>query len=213
MTKRLISLLVDGILSGIIVCVGCGAYMNSDNKVLGAVLFSFGLFVIVVFSLGLYTGKVGYIVLRNKAYVIEVLVTLVANFLGTVIGGTLLGITRMGEAYAFKALELLNVKFNDTVQSTFVLAFFCGMLMFIAVEGFERCTKSGNFVGTIWAVVLPVMIFIFCNFNHCIADLAFFSISRFENVQSAAFYFPVVIIGNACGGMFLPLCKKLSLNK
>lgn len=213
MKKKLVSLLADGMLSGFIVCVGCSAYMNSDNKAIGAILFSFGLFVIIVFRLGLYTGKVGYIAAREKGYITDVCITLIANFLGTVIGGSLLAFTRQGEGYALKAAEILQVKFNDKLKSTFVLAFFCGMLMYIAVEGFERCRKTGNVVGTIWSVVMPVMIFIYCGFNHCIADLAFFSISRFQNAESAFLYFPFVIIGNGCGGVLLPMCKKLSLYK
>lgn len=213
MGKRLMSIAVDGILSGFIVCIGCCVYMNCESKVLGAILFSFGLFVIIVFRLGLFTGKAGYMVVREKSYVIDVFITLAANFAGAVIGGGILRMTRFREAYMSKAADILIPKFHDSLQSSFVLAFFCGVLMYVAVEGFERCAKSQNYIGTVLAIIMPVMIFVFCNFNHCIADFTFFSISKFQNAQEAVLYFPAAIAGNALGGMLFPLCKKLSVNK
>ena len=212
MRKKLISLLVDGMLSGVIVSIGCSVYMNCESKILGAILFSFGLFVIIVFRLGLFTGKAGYIAVRGKGYIFDVFITLIANFSGAIIGGVLLRITRQGESYVQKANEILSPKFNDALSSSFILAFFCGILMYIAVEGFERCAKGENYIGTALAIIMPVMIFVFCSFNHCIADFTLFSIGKFQNPQRALLYFPVVIIGNALGGMMLPLLKKLSDN-
>lgn len=210
MGKGFVSLVIDGMLSGFIVCIGCCVYMNCDNKALGALLFSFGLFVIIVFRLGLFTGKAGYMAVREASYMIDVFLTLAANFFGAVIGGALLRATRMGNSYVQKANEILSPKFQDDLLSSFVLAFFCGVLMYIAVEGFERCAKNKNYMGTALAIIMPVMIFVFCSFNHSIADFAFFSIGKFHMAEYAIYYFPLVITGNALGGMLLPLCKKLS---
>ena len=213
MRKRNLSLVVDGILSGIIVCIGCSVYLNCDNKALGALLFSFGLFVIIVFRLGLFTGKAGYMAVRGKEYIPDVFITLIANFIGNITGSFIIGATRFGSIYAQKASGILAPKLNDNILSSFILSFFCGIMMYIAVEGFERCAKSQNYIGTVLAIIMPVMIFVFCNFNHSIADFAFFSISKFHNAKAAALYFPVIITGNALGGMMLPFCKKLSENK
>lgn len=204
------ALIIDGMLSGFIVCIGCSVYMNCESKALGAILFSFGLFVIIVFRLGLFTGKAGYMAVREADYMIDVFVTLAANFAGNIAGSIFLSATRFGDEYARKASDILNPKFQDNSLSTFVLAFFCGILMYIAIEGFERCAKSKNYIGTTLSIIMPVMIFVFCSFNHCIADFAFFAISRFYMAKSAMRYFPLVITGNALGGMMLPFCKKLS---
>lgn len=213
MVKQLISFTTDGVLSGIIVAMGCSVYLNCENRVLGAVLFSFGLFVIITFRLGLYTGKAGYLSENELRYVIEVLITLVSNFVGVVTGALLLRMTRHGESLKMKSIEHLEVKFGDTLLSMFILAFFCGVMMYIAVEANRRCILEKNHISSIFAVVLPVLIFVFNSFNHSVADLAFFSLSGFYSAGRAAIYFPIVIIGNGLGGVLVPLMKRLSLDK
>ncbi len=41
--------------------IGSAVYLTLDNKIIGALLFSIGLFMICSFSMYLYTGKIGYI--------------------------------------------------------------------------------------------------------------------------------------------------------
>lgn len=66
---------------------------------------------------------------------------------------------------------------------------------------------------SLFIVVLPVMVFILCGFNHCIADTCYFFISKCANASKAAVYFLCAVLGNAVGCMFVPMVKKLSLNK
>lgn len=58
--NKWISFLADGILSGLMLGVGGMVSLSSENRFLGAFLFSLGLFCIVQFKYGLFTGKVGY---------------------------------------------------------------------------------------------------------------------------------------------------------
>lgn len=211
--KRIVSFVTDGVLSGIIVCIGCSVFINADSKALGAILFSFGLFVILNFRLGLYTGKAAYLYDNGLKYVVEVLVTLVGNFIGTVIGGRLFHLTRFKAVLQEKAAEALDAKFNDAYISTFILAVFCGLMMYIAIEANKRCMADKNHISGIFAVVMPVMIFVYCGFNHCVADMAYFSFSGFSSMEKALKYFPIVIVGNAVGGVLLPIAKRWSMDK
>ena len=56
--------------------------------------------------------------------------------------------------------------------------------MFTAVDGNKRAAEKGDFVMSLFIVVLPVMVFILCGFNHCIADTCYFFISKCANAVS-----------------------------
>lgn len=213
MKKQLVSFVVDGIMSGIFLCIGCAVSICSDSKFMGAFLFSLGLFAIINFHFGLYTGKAGYMAVKPPKYILEVVITLLSNIVGTAIGGTLLRMTRFGDMFTEKASSVIGTKFSDTPISIFVLAIFCGILMFTAVDGNKRASKNGNFVGSLFFVVMPVIVFILCGFNHCVADMAYFFISGCSNISSAPMYFILVILGNAVGCMLIPFAKMFSENK
>ena len=206
MGKKIISFLSDGILSGIFLCVGCCVSMSVESKPLGAFLFSLGLCAIIVFKFGLFTGKAGYMAVKPLSYVLEVVLTFIGNATGAAIGGFLLNLTRLGATLSEKAAAITATKFADSPLSIFVLAVFCGILMFTAAE-------KGDFVMSLFIVVLPVMVFILCGFNHCIADTCYFFISKCANASQAAVYFLCAVLGNAVGCMSVPMVKKLSLNK
>ena len=109
-----------------------------------------------------------------------------------------------------KAAEICAVKFNDNLLSIFILAIFCGILMFTAVEGSRKCKEEKNFAGSLFVVVMPVMVFIICGFNHCIADMFYYFFAGCPEPSKAIVYFILAIAGNSVGGMIVPLLKKLS---
>lgn len=212
MKKQIISFIADGFMSGVLLSMGCAVSMSSESKVLGAFLFGLGLFAIIRFKLGLYTGKAGYMAVKPPSYIPEVFITLFGNLCGTAAGGTALRLTRFGETFTEKATDIINTKFADSPLSMFILAVFCGILMFTAVEGNKKSTENGDFIGGLFMVIIPVMVFIICGFNHCVADLSYFFISGCAHAAQAPFYFLVIILGNAVGCMLIPTIKKLSLN-
>lgn len=216
--NRWLSFLVDGILSGLMLGIGGMVSLSSDNRYIGAFLFSLGLFCIVQFRYGLFTGKVGYIVNREPSYILEVLATLVSNAAGTLIAALLLRQTRFFTA-AVTGLDVtieervsatVDGKSHDNPLSIFILAVFCGMLMFTAVEANRACRAKGNFIGALFGVVLPVVVFIICGFNHCIADMFYYFFCGCPDVPAGLVYFVFAILGNAVGGMLIPTMKKLS---
>ncbi len=216
--NKWLSYIIDGILSGITLGVGGMVSFSSDNRYVGAFLFSLGLFTIVQFRYGLFTGKVGYIVNREPAYILEVLVTLISNAAGTFISAILLRQTRffttvvsgMEQTIEERVSAAVDGKIHDDPLSIFVLAAFCGMLMFTAVEVNRQCRAKGNFVGALFGVVFPVVVFIICGFNHCIADMFYYFFCGCPDVPAAILYFVLAVLGNAAGGMFIPAMKKLS---
>ncbi len=219
--SKWLSCLMDGILSGLMIGIGGMVSMSCDNRYIGAFLFSLGLFSIIRLQFGLYTGKVGYIPCREPAYIGETAVTLLGNGVGTLAAGLLLRqvrfydlpVTGMEQTIAERVQASMEAKMHDGIVSMFILSVFCGILMFAAVELNRRCTEAGNHIGALFGTVLPVMVFILCGFNHCIADMFYFFFAGCPDPGSAAVYFPVVVLGNALGGMVIPLMKKCSAQK
>lgn len=177
-----------------------------------------GLFCIVQFKYGLFTGKVGYIVNRDLPYVAETAVTLVGNALGTLIAALLLRqvrfftstVSTMDVTISDRVQATVSGKIHDNPLSIFILAVFCGILMFTAVEGSRKCREEQNFTGSLFVVVMPVMVFIICGFNHCIADMFYYFFAGCPEPSKAIVYFILAIAGNSVGGMIVPLLKKLS---
>ncbi len=212
MKNKYISFFADSIVSGILLCIGCAVNLSVNSPIAGAFLFSLGLFAIISLKLGLYTGKAGYMAMRPLSYVGEVIITLFGNIVGASIGGGLLSLTKLGKSICSGAAQIVLTKSFDSPLSIAVMAFFCGILMFIAVEGNRRETEKGNFIGALFVMVMPVMVFILCGFNHSIADFSYFFISRCAYAYKFIPYVVIVIFGNACGCMLIPIIKKLSIN-
>ncbi|MBE6835366.1 MAG: formate/nitrite transporter family protein [Ruminococcaceae bacterium] len=207
--RNILNYLVKSFLAGVMIATGGTVFLSCDNKVIGASLFSIGLFVIVVRSLNLYTGKVGYIFDNKPSYLIEVLVTIVGNFIGTFAVGNLLHLTRVGEKLSEKAAALCQTKLDDSVLSILFLSVCCGILMYLAVNGYRDYKHE---IAKYISVYICVVVFILCGFEHSIANMYYFSVASMWSVKSFG-YMGIMILGNAVGGVVFPLCKKLVKEK
>ncbi|MCM1525282.1 MAG: formate/nitrite transporter family protein [Ruminococcus sp.] len=201
--KRFADIFLRAILTGFAIGIGGTVFLSCDNKYIGSFMFGTGLFVILSFGFNLFTGKVGYAVENKPAYILDLVVIWLGNLAGTVITGGLVLCTRIA-SLGERAAEICAVKFGDNMLSIFILAFFCGMLMFIAADGYK---KIENPAGKILAVFLPVMTFILSGYEHCVANMYYFTVARVWSVNTFV-YLIVMTLGNAAGGIFIPLVRK-----
>lgn len=206
--KTALSQLVNAVIGGMMIGIGGCVSLSCDNKYVGAALFSLGLFAIIQFGFGLFTGKIGYVPIRKPAYLLECLFTLLGNGAGTFIDAILLRQTRISAAIVEKCSASVAVKTSDGLLSAFILAVFCGLLMFTAVENARLSNEADGHIEKVIGTMLCIMVFILCGFNHCIADM--FYIFLTGTLPQAAAYLPIVILGNSVGGMIIPLLKKLT---
>ncbi|SFX91003.1 formate/nitrite transporter family protein [Ruminococcus sp. XPD3002] len=206
-SESFISILAKAVLSGLMIGVGGIVYLMVDNKYIGGFMFSFGLFTIIQCGFALYTGKVGYIPENKPKYLREVAITLLGNVIGTGGAALLVRLTRIGAKVHENASACMEVKMGDSVLSQLVMGVFCGLLMYLAVDNGKRCKKCKSDMSYVFGTVIPVMLFIFCGFNHSVAD-CFYMFAADASVEGAL-YILIVAIGNACGGMLIPLVKKL----
>lgn len=219
--NKWLSFFVDGLLSGLMIGIGGIVSLSCENRYIGAFLFSLGLFCIIHLQCGLYTGKVGYILDRDRAYLGETFFTLLANAVGAGLTAGLVHLTRFARDVSVNGMDVslmdraqaaMEAKLSDSPLSSFVLAFFCGVMMFSAVEGCRRCTEKKNHVAGLFVVVMPIMVFIQAGFNHCVADMFYYFLAGCPNPIRALLYFPMAIAGNAFGGICIPFLKRFSRN-
>lgn len=200
---------VKSLYSGLCIGLGGTAFLSCDNKILGAFLFGLGLFTILNFGFNLFTGKVGYFVNNKPSYWGFLGIVWLGNFAGTFLFAKMMSVTRYGDTLQAKANALCLVKDGDCIVSLLVLGIFCGMLMFIAADGFKTIE---NQFGKIVTVFLPVMVFILSGFEHCIADMFYFSLAG--DFSPAMFQSLLVVsIGNSIGGGLIPLMQKMKEKK
>lgn len=194
---------VYGILAGVCIAIGGTAFLSVENKALGALLFTVGLFTICTFGFNLFTGKVCYVFERDKDYAIDLPVIWLGNLCGTWFTAFLESQTRAGQALAEKAQTLCQTKLGDSVLSIFILAVFCNILIFIAVDGYN---KNPHELGKYLALLFGVTVFILCGFEHCVANMYYFSIAGMWSVKTLG-YVLIMTLGNAAGGVLIPLVR------
>lgn len=196
-------ILFKSFLAGIMIAIGGTVFLSIENKVIGASLFSIGLFGVLIYNLNLYTGKIGYLITNlNLKYIKELIITLIGNFIGACSVGFILRYTRIYDKIYEKSLILANTKLNDNILSIFILSIFCGLLMYYAVNGFKKQTDFGKYL----VVYLGVTVFILCGFEHCIANMYYFSVADIWSLKTLG-YTGIMVLGNSIGSFIIPLCN------
>jgi len=201
-----LDVLIKAIIGGLCISIGGCAFLCTEDKTVGTILFTVGLFVICTFGFNLYTGKVAYIFDNKLSYLIDVLIIWFGNLIGTYLGANLMLLTRQGDAMRQKAISMCDVKFADSFLSMFILGIFCNFLIFIAVDGFKN---NNHELGKYLSLLFGVVTFIFCGFEHSIADMFYISVAG-KWSASALIMIIVVSLGNAIGGVIVPLYRKYS---
>lgn len=195
--------LVSAILAGIMIGMGGTIFLSVENSVLGSFLFAVGLFTVVGFQLHLYTGRIGYLPLKNLDYIWELAVTWIGNLIGTFLMAKAVQQTRIFQN--LKNFEkIAAMKLSDGNISLFFLGIFCGILMFIAVDTYQNNTGSTVKMA---AIFLPVMVFILSGFEHVIANMFYFSIANAWSVRAVTVT-AIVTVGNSIGAMLIPMYFK-----
>ena len=181
---------IKAILSGFMIAFGCIIYLMCPNKMVGALLFSFGLLTIVCRELYLFTGKIGYI---RQVGIVNILLTILGNFVGTYIIGTTIQLTRLPIAESVSSV--VSTKLNDSIPSLFILSIACGVMMYLAVDSYKK-SRSWLFV------ILPVVIFILSGFEHSIANMCYFTLANAWEPRTFLLI-GVMILGNAVGSWIM----------
>jgi len=185
---------IKSIIAGIMISIGCIINLSCDNKYIGAILFSIGLISILLFKLSLYTGKVCFIPMHKPSYILKVILILIGNIIGCGVIGILFPIT---------PANICLSKMLYEPQMVLIKSAICGLLIYIAVDSYNKCK---NFLITI----LCIAVFILSGQIHVVADTFYFISANVLNIETLK-YLILATIGNAIGGMLIPFLyiKKL----
>ena len=201
---KYIKIFISAVLAGVCISIGGTVFLSLDNKVLGALMFTVGLFTICTFGFHLFTGKVCYVFENGRDYALALPVIWLGNLCGTVLTAFLESLTRIGPALQEKAAALCAAKLGDGIGSVFLLAVLCNILIYIAVDGFG---KNPHELGKYLSLLFGVMVFILCSFEHCVANMYYFSIAGAWSLKTLG-YVLVMTLGNAVGGVLIPLFRR-----
>lgn len=203
--KNYLKIFLSGFLSGLLISIGCLTYLSLKDisLVLASLFFAFGLFTIINLKLHLFTGKVGYVLANKKSFLLELLVMLLANSIGAITCASLFSVLKDSrfDYLIASAINVSTVKLNSSWVSILILSFFCGIMIFLAVD-----VSLNNYHVLIKVITtfLAVSIFIICGFEHCIANMFYFSLAHAWSSKTL-FYIFLMIIGNSLGSITIYL--------
>lgn len=195
--------ILKAIMAGVFIGLAGLIYLSVIDKVLGAILFSFGLLIVVTKGYYLYTGKVGYLLPYSKGYLM---------ILGKTLLGNLIGIGTVGILFRFsgqdhlitQAFDLVSAKLSNSWYETLILSIFCGMLMYVGVQGYKTMKLDGM---KILIVILAVTIFILAKFEHSVANMLYLFLGWAWSLK-AILYLGLWVFGNAIGAVILNLVEQ-----
>lgn len=201
MKRETRQLVCRGIFAGLMIGIGCIVYLACPNKLVGALLFSAGLFFILSNGGALLTGLCG---LKTPWKTLAAVLAL--NTLGTLIAGAL---SWPAMKLAQPAAELVANKLAANPLSWLTNGILCGILVHLAVTGYKRAKDSTHAVAS---VLYAIPAFIVAGFEHSIADLGYLAIAlpalQPADILRMLCLILVVIIGNVIGSKALRICME-----
>lgn len=199
---------LNAVLSGLFIGIGGTIYLACPSSIVGAFLFTIGLMMIVCYGFNLYTGAVGYLVNHKSdffAYLLKLVVIWAGNFAGCYAVGMAVRMTRTFGKLESKISVVCADKLNDSPLSLLILSIFCGLLMYMAVETYRREELPPIF--RFGGLFLCVSVFIMSGFEHCIADIYYFSLGNVWSWNTLAVTL-LLTLGNSIGGWLVPCADK-----
>lgn len=176
-------LILKSIGAAFLISLGNYALLKLGNPI-GPVIFAFGLLGVCYLGQNLFTGKCGFFI-EDKIPTLDLLVILIANL----VSGYLFGLL-----YSVADNTLISVAVEKVHSWSFSLsflikAFLCGTIMYIAVKMYREKTPLG--------IIFGIPLFIFCGFQHCIANVITLGVSRTMDWSLL-----LAVVGNFAGSLF-----------
>ena len=205
MNKETLTFYIQSILAGALIGLGDLVYVFNENHIVGSFLFSLGLLSILIKGYPLYTGRIGYVESFNDLWNLRrgMLPIVLLNFIGIALVCSAANATRLN----LSAVDtIVAAKVSQSWLSALVLSWGCGAMMYLAVNGWR---KTSNPI----LVIMPIMFFILCGFEHCIANYGYFWMwitgDGFAHIGERIAELPlgfcvnliIMIVGNALGSL------------
>ena len=226
-------MLLLGILAGLFIAVGGTAFEMATamlggsvvGKFIGACLFPAGLTLVLVAGSELFTGNCLLIIplmekeVKLSAVAKSWVVVYIGNFIGSALMAALVvyghSPSQMDNGLLNTIMSVASGKVGLTFGDALIRGIVCNILVCLAVW---MSFAAKSFPGKMMAAFYPIMIFVFCGFEHSIANMYYLMAGIFANSFYAMGNASVnvgsmllnnllpVTIGNMIGGMAVGLC-------
>ena len=188
-TKQYVELINKSIAASLLIALGNYALLKLGNPI-GPVIFALGLLGVCYMGLNLFTGKCGFL-FQDKIKPLHLLIILVVNL----IAGYLIGLV-----FSITDVDVFNnavakVATWEVSMAFFIKSILCGIIMYIAVFMYKKGTPLG--------IIYGIPFFIFCGFQHCIANIITLGAARTFDLSII-----ICILGNFLGSLFVWFISK-----
>ena len=184
---RIIKLIISSALAGIAISIGGIAFLVSGQ----AWMFPVGLFMVCLFELDLFTGKVSTV--DKLSRVPDLIIMVVTNMLVAMVTGEVM-------RYAKPTIIDVAVKICEKKMSEgfalIPLAILCNVMIYTAVYSYNNKRSAVRMFGLYFAT----MIFVLCGFEHCVANAFYFALAGMVDGSVIAYLVKNAVF-NAVGGI------------
>lgn len=183
MNKK-IELINKSIAASLLISLGNYALLKLGNPI-GPVIFSLGLLGVCYMGLNLFTGKCGFL-FQDKIKPLDLIRILVVNLIAGYIIGLIFSLTDK----EIVTNAIAKVETWEVSLPFFIKSVLCGVIMYIAVYMYRKGTPLG--------ILFGIPLFIFCGFQHCIANIITLGVAR--TIEPSIF---ICILGNFTGSLLM----------
>ena len=182
--KNYKELVLKSIGAALLISLGDFALLKLGNPI-GPIIFSLGLLGVCYMGQNLFTGKCGFL-FQDKIKFLDLIIILITNL----VAGYLLGMLYSTLDKDVVASAVLKVNAWDISIPFFVKSVLCGVIMYVAVYMYKKGTPLG--------ILFGIPLFIFCGFQHCIANIITMGIAL--TFDASIF---ICILGNFIGSIIM----------
>ncbi len=212
--KELLVFILMSICSGLMIGIGGTACLlaaknfGTWGKLLGAVLFSLGIFEIVTYEMRLFTGMVAGIPKMGLKNTWKLPVCFLGNVFGVAFIAVLVYFTPLASTVIAQSETVVAAKFSvdNWAMSALCSSILCGALITLSVWSVKYAPRKS--LSATLGVLFPIIVFAFCGFDHSVANVLYFFFNGEFSWKILGFE-GLCILGNILGGIILPCISLL----
>lgn len=177
-------LILKSVGAALLISLGNYALLKLGNPI-GPIIFAFGLLGVCYMGQNLFTGKCGFL-FEDKIKILDLLIILIVNLAAGYL---------FGYIYSFADADIVTSAVAKVASWEISISFFiksvlCGVIMYIAVLMYRKNTPLG--------IIYGIPLFIFCAFQHCIANIITLGVARTFDWSII-----ICILGNFIGSLLM----------
>ena len=178
------------------------------GKIIGALLFSLGIFAIVTYEMKLFTGMVAELPKMGLKNTWKLPLCFLGNIIGVAIIALLVSCTPLAEKVIPQGQIIAEQKLSAHYWgwSALCSSILCGALITLSVWSVKFSPRKG--LDATLGVTFPIIVFAFCGFDHSVANVLYFHFYGQCTWQIIG-YEALCVLGNIIGGIILPLIVML----